>query len=339
MKNKFTFFLFFAFLLLTACGKEDVEVETTRELGTNEIYIYYTTPDRMDLYPVPFMVKGSDDLDTVIGKIMKKLQDTEDKDIYLSGFPEEITYKEFKHGARKGNIEIYFDLTYDTIDAEDLLFFKACVVQSLLNLEDVGSVTMFLTDVSNPDEETATVSEMFDYDSFDLTFGDENGYSQNGAITVYFANESGDTLKEYRKVLEITNNTSLPRLVVETLIEGPDGEGYTATIPEKTKIQNISIKDGICYVDLSDEFYDAGNPLKNDIIVYSVVNSLVELPNVSKVQFLKNGEKQTLFRGSMPFDGIFERNLDLIEQEVTSEEVSEEKEGDTDSEEELLEYK
>lgn len=332
MKNKIIFLLFFVCLLLTACGKNEPEVETTRELGINEIYIYYTTLDRMDLYPVPFMVKGSDELETVVKKMMKQLQTPDDKERYLSGFPEEISYKEFRHGERKGNIELYFDLTYDTIDAEDLLFFKACVVKSLLNLEDVNSVTMYLTDVSNPDEETATVSEMFDYDSFDLAFGDENGYAQKGTITVYFANESGDTLKEYRKVLEITNNTSLPRLVMDTLIEGPSGEGYTATIPEQTKIQNISIKDGICYVDLSDEFYDAGNPLKNDIIVYSVVNSLVELPNVSKVQFLKNGEKQALFRGSMPFDGIFERNLDLIEKENTEEEVPEETTEDTSGE-------
>lgn len=49
------------------------------------------------------------------------------------------------------------------------------------------------------------------------------------------------------------------------------------------------------------------------------MNSLVELPTVSKVQFLKNGEKQPFYRETMPFDGIFERNLDLIEQEETEE--------------------
>jgi len=99
------------------------------------------------------------------------------------------------------------------------------------------------------------------------------------------------------------------------LIHGPEKEGYTATLSDEIKINNISVNDGICYVDLSDEFYDTSNPLKNDIIVYSVVNSLVELPTVSKVQFLKNGEKQLFFRESMPFDEIFERNLDIVEQE------------------------
>ena len=115
--------------------------------------------------------------------------------------------------------------------------------------------------------------------------------------------------------MEISNTTSLDRIVIESLIEGPKREGYTATISADTTIKNIAVKDGICYLDLSDEFYNNDNPLKNDIIVYSVVNSLAELPTVSKVQFLHDGEKLQYYREAMPFDGLFERNLDIIEQE------------------------
>ena len=41
----------------------------------------------------------------------------------------------------------------------------------------------------------------------------------------------------------------------------------------------------------------------------------MELPAISKVQFLKNGEKVQFYRETLPFDGVFERNLDIIEQE------------------------
>ena len=176
---------------------------------------------------------------------------------------------------------------------------------------------MTLTDLANSDPDTATVSENFDQDSFTLSFGGEKGYKQTGTIILYFANETGDSLKEYRKKIEISNTTSLDRLVMESLIEGPDREGYQKTLPANTTIRNISVKDGICYVDLSDEFYNTDNTLKNDIVVYSIVNSLVELPTVSKVQFLKNGEKQQYFRETMEFDGLFERNLDLIQEDTT----------------------
>ena len=214
-------------------------------------------------------------------------------------------------------IEVSFNVAYSAVDADTLLFFKASVVKTLLQLPLVNSVTLTLTDLANSDPDTATVSENFDQDSFTLSFGGEKGYKQTGTIILYFANETGDSLKEYRKKIEISNTTSLDRLVMESLIEGPDREGYQKTLPANTTIRNISVKDGICYVDLSDEFYNTDNTLKNDIVVYSIVNSLVELPTVSKVQFLKNGEKQQYFRETMEFDGLFERNLDLIQEDTT----------------------
>ena len=148
-----------------------------------------------------------------------------------------------------------------------------------------------------------------------MNFNDRNGYKQTDTIVLYFADESGEALRAYEQTVEISNTTSLSRLVIESLANGPEEDGYQPTISEDVTINNISVNDGICYVDLSEEFYDTANPLRNELIVYSVVNSLVELPTVTKVQFLKNGEKVSLFRQTMPFDMIFERNLDLIQQE------------------------
>ncbi len=303
--------------LLVACGKQEAKNDTVIKPGVNEIYIYYRNINQNELHSEIYRLQSKDDILSNVSDIMNTLENVEKGSDYASPFASGIIYNKCNHGQRKGNLELWFDINYDSLSAEDLLFFKACVVKSVLNLDGVNSVTMYLTDLANTDKETSTVSESFDDDSFNMAFDSENGYSQQGTITVYFANEDGTVLKEYRKEVEISNTTSLPRLVLETLIEGPgDSKEYTATIPKTTQIQKVSVKDGICYVDLSDEFYDAQNPLQNDLIVYSVVNSLVELPNVSKVQFLKNGEKQALFRGSFAFDGIFERNLDLIEQET-----------------------
>ena len=212
-------------------------------------------------------------------------------------------------------MKISFNVMYESIDAEGLLFFKTCVAWTVLQLDEVDSISIALTDLANEDMDTATTVETFDRGSFTMNLGDKSGYKQSGTIVLYFANESGDALKEYQQTVEISNTTSLARVVVESLIQGPEEAGYTATLSDEVKINNISVNNSICYVDLSEEFYDTANPLKNDIIVYSVVNSLVELPTVSKVQFLKNGEKLQFFRETMPFDGIFERNLDIVERE------------------------
>ena len=301
-------------MLMTGCGeKEDIDVPV--ELTSNQIYIYYVNRDKTDMVQAVYSLNVDNDLEQNVDELIAHLKNMEATSECQSPIPDNFTYLDNPIENVGGRIEVSFSVIYDNISAETLLFFKGCVSKTLLQLEGVNKVTIVMTDLANVDPETATTSETFDDDSFTMSFGDTIGNKQKGNIVLYFANESGDALKEYRKSVEISNTASLGRLVVESLIEGPKREGYQATISEGTTIQNIAAKDGIYYVDLSEEFYNTDNPLKNDIIVYSIVNSLVELPTISKVQFLKNGEKVQFYRETLPFDGLFERNLDIIEQE------------------------
>ena len=304
-------------VLLAGCGQTGQQATTQESLAKDQIYLYYVNRDQTDVVKEKYTLKERGELAAQVKELVGRLSGAATTAEYQASVPEGISYTSCNAEHHHGRIELMFNVAYSSVDAESLLFFKTCVVKTLLQLPQVNSVTLSLTDLASSDPETATVSENFDQDSFTMSFGGENGYKQKGAIILYFANEAGDALKEYRKSVEISNTTSLDRLVVESLIEGPDRDGYVRTVPKDTTIRNISVKDGICYVDLSDEFYNTDNSLKNDIIVYSIVDSLVELPTVSKVQFLKNGEKQQYFRETMEFDGIFERNLDLIEEDTT----------------------
>ena len=316
MKKIKLLILFFCVICMTACGTKKEKNETSPQLGENEIYAYCVNADKTDLVGNVYYLTEEKELEDNVDEILQFLTEVKKTKESQSPIPEGVEYTKNEFKQHHGRLTVSFNVLYDAVDADSMLFFKACVVKTLLQIKNVESVTLALTDVESSNADSVTVNESFDQDSFAMSFGDANGYKQKGTIVLYFANESGEALKEYRKSIEISNNTSLARIVVDSLIEGPDADGYTATIPAKTTIKNISVKDGICYVDLSDEFYDIENPLKNDVIVYSIVNSLVELPTVSKVQFLKNGEKQSFFRETMPFDGIFERNLDLIEEDV-----------------------
>lgn len=315
MRKQYVIFFLACIMLLTACGLAKEETTEETKLGKQEIWAYYVNQEKTDLVVKPYKVDDKAEIQEQVKGLMEHLQNVKVNEEYQSPIPKGITFVENDIKIKQGKIELEFQIVYDQIDAETLLFFKACVAKSFLQLKNVYKVAISLTDITNSDPDTATVTENFDEESFNLSFGNANGYSQKGTIILYFANAEGDLLREYHKVVEISNNTSLAKIVVESLIEGPQQEGYTVTIPPNTTIQNISVKDGICYIDFSDEFYNTDNPLKNDVIIYAIVNSLCELPTVSKVQFLKNGEKMPFYRATMPFDGIFERNLDLIEQE------------------------
>lgn len=302
--------------LMTACGSKEEDTAEQISLEENQIYVYCVNPDKTGIVQKVYDLDEERDLSDHVSEIIHDLAGIKATEEYQTPIPEGIEYMNHDLKSHHGRLEVSFSVLYDSVDADSLLFFKTCVAKTLLQLEGVEIITISMVDPANKDDETAIVSENFDQDSFTMSFGNTNGYKQEGTIVIYFANETGEALKRYRKSVEISNNMSLARIVVEALIEGPEEDTYQATIPDNTTIRNISVKDGICYIDLSDEFYDTDNPLKNDMIVYSIVNSLVELPTVSKVQFLKNGEKQQFYRETMPFDGIFERNLDLIEEET-----------------------
>ncbi len=85
-------------------------------------------------------------------------------------------------------------------------------------------------------------------------------------------------------------------------------EGAYPVIPENTKLISIAIRDEICYVNLSEEFLKPGYNVTESIPIYSIVNSLIENTSAQKVQISIEGETNRIFRESISFDTIFEKN-------------------------------
>jgi germination protein M len=95
---------------------------------------------------------------------------------------------------------------------------------------------------------------------------------------------------------------------LEQLIAGPKEEDHYATIPPETKIMDVTTtSDGVCYVNLSQEFVTkhSGGSTGELLTIYSIVNSLSEMENVEKVQFLIEGEKVEAFKGHVDFSTPF----------------------------------
>ncbi|MDD3569780.1 MAG: GerMN domain-containing protein [Lachnospiraceae bacterium] len=127
-------------------------------------------------------------------------------------------------------------------------------------------------------------------------------------FTLYFANEDATALVAEERRVEVNPNQPVEKYILEQLILGPKEAGHVATVPPETKIRNIKTADKICYVDLSEEFVTkhGGGSTGETLTIYSIVNSLAELKDVEKVQFLIEGEKQDEFKGHLEFGKPFE---------------------------------
>ena len=126
-------------------------------------------------------------------------------------------------------------------------------------------------------------------------------------VKLYFASEDGTNLIAAYREKHYSTNTPLERFVVEELIAGPTIEGLYPSINPATKVISVLTMDGICYVNLDENFLTVQGNVSTDVSIYSIVNSLVELSNINKVQILINGEVPTTFAAT-----VFERNLDIV---------------------------
>ena len=100
-------------------------------------------------------------------------------------------------------------------------------------------------------------------------------------------------------------------MVVEELIKGPHTEGRYRTLPEDTRLLNVSLNENICYINFDATFLNNTLEVKEYIPIYSIVNSLSEISTVSKVQITINGSQDVMFRDVISLNTQFERNLEI----------------------------
>ena len=216
--------------------------------------------------------------------------------------------------VENGQLSLNFGIGYQQMTGTREILTRMAVVRTMCQIPEVEYVSFLVG--SNPlmDSKETPIGPM-NAESFVENPGSTADDYAVTTATLYFANKSGDRLVEETVNISYSSNISVERVVVEQLINGPITEDAYPTIPPETKLISISTKDGICYVNLDNGFLSQGYDVTEAVPVYSIVNSLTGLPGISRVQILINGETDLVYRESIRFDTIFERNLDLVEDE------------------------
>jgi len=134
-------------------------------------------------------------------------------------------------------------------------------------------------------------------------------------VTLYFSDSQAMYLvPEKRKILQ---TSSLARQAVIELIKGPENSDLYSTIPEGTQINEIYIADDIAYIDLSEEIFKnhPGGSSGELMTVYSIVNTLTEIPPIKGVQILVGGNERESLIGHIDISMPLLRDEDWIKPE------------------------
>lgn len=153
---------------------------------------------------------------------------------------------------------------------------------------------------------------------------DAKKLSDKVPIHLYFSNQSTNKLNlevRYIPLSEAKKSVNnLATVIVKELVKGPSpNTGLKATIPADTKLYSgVIVNSGTAIVDLSQDFISKHPGGKNEeqLTIYSIVNSLTELKEISKVKFLISGKDQKEFKGNYRLDASFPRSPSLIGKSV-----------------------
>lgn len=289
--------------VLTACGRH---VET--QPGT-AYEIYYVNNDETRIISRKYLTE-SVDAEDLFEELTGQLQTKPEKMEYQAPLAEEFSIT--GHVLDSGLLTVDFDEKYKELWGTREILVRAAIVRTLVQIPGVERITFTVAGETLADSSGVAVGIMT-ADTFIENAGNEINAYEKVNLRLYFANETGDFLvEENQRNVVYNSNIALEKLVVEKLIEGPKAKGSYPTINPATRIVSVTVKDGICYVNLDEAFQNQPYNVTSDVTIYSVTNSLVELPNVNKVQISINGETNISYRENVSLNSVFERNLDLL---------------------------
>lgn len=285
-------------LVLAACGQENQETE-------NLFQVYYVSNSETKVEMHAHVMEAATE-EEKLEEAFRCLAASPEKLEYKA--PLDMGFEVLGKKLEEGNLSIDVSAAYNDLPVMTEVLVRAAIVRTLTQLPDVNLVMITVEGNQLMDKKGNVVSWM-NADQFIDNDGNEINTYELAKIKLYFASEDGMNLIAAYREKHYSTNTPMERFVVEELIAGPSGqvEGLYPSINPGTKIVNVMTKDGVCYVNLDENFLSVVNNVSTDVSVYSIVNSLAELSNINKVQILINGEVPSSLSSA-----AFERNLDIV---------------------------
>lgn len=306
----------FGLLLLLAFMGSGCQGKEETETGVYEIY--YLDRNENHISAVSYETDTpKDDTQSLASQLMEQMATQLEKIEYkpvISGF----TVKNCI--LQESQITLNLSVEYESLAPTKEVLVRAALVKTLTQIEGIELIVIQVEGKNLVDAAGETVGVMSADTFIDNTGADMKKYEET-TLALYFASADGKQLIKVNRTLRYNTNISLEKLVVEQLVSGPidkkNKENVTsifATLNPEIKIISVNIKDGICYVNLNNGFLNLTGNVTADTAIYSLVNSLTELPGVLKVQLAVDGETEVKL-GDKSLSNLFERNLALIQAE------------------------
>ena len=274
--------------------------------GEEKVEFYFMNSDGM-MKPVKKEIRGENTEDILV-TTLNTLKEGTTAEGMLPSIPNEVEF--LSVGVVNDNAVIDVSNGYHRLKNTEEVICRSALVWTLTSLDFIEGVVLTVEGQPLRSNNGAELGPM-NRSNMIITPEISAETTEYAILTLYFANINYTDLQTEERVIEVNANQTSEKTVLEQLIAGPEGTDVQSTVPFETKIRDVTTtKDGICYVNLSNDFVTkhTGGEMAEKLTIYSIVNSLCELDHVDKVQFLIEGKKVDKFKEHLeiktPFTAI-----------------------------------
>ncbi len=290
-------------VLLIACDKDNQGASQSQE-EDSQMQIYFLDATQTSIVGMDYVPK-SDTTDQLIKELIDALSQNPDHSSMKKAKPDSVIVQGYSL-TDDGRLTFDFNSEYNNLTGIAEVLCRATIVKTLSQVEEVEYI-----------EFTVNGQPLMDSKGKPIGFMHTNNFihstnAEDVYVTVYFSNKQGTALLPSNLRITYDGNIPIVELILNRLILGPVEDNMIQTVPEETKLNSITTKEGICYVDLNEEFLNYNAEIDPEIVIYSIVNSLVELSYVSSVSFTINGTMIEDYNG-IKFNEPFDRKLEIID--------------------------
>ena len=317
IKNKFLSVLILCISMmvcLPGCGllekivTKDGHVEVITAEASHGIY--QMNLDETRIVKVPYEANATTTAELIEGYI-EALKKKPSDNAYKSVITGNVHVVSYEYSSSDRLVTLYFAPSYENLTPTCEILTRAAIVKTLTQFnDDIQYVSFVVGEVPLTAKDGSPL--LMRGRDFVSSIGGSMEYVREDYVTMYFVREDGEKLQSENVIVKYSSTINLETAIVNSLISGPITKGLKPALSLDTQVNKVNVKEGICYVDLDEKFLERVSDQSFQLNIYSVVNTLTQIPGITRVQFLIDGEIFTGKVEGLRIDGLFEKDMSIV---------------------------
>ena len=286
-------------LALSSCAFSSKKKESGKQYDG---YIYYLSESHLDLTREGFNYSNMTNEELakdIAGRMVEAKNKKHDSALPDGVVIEKVTIEDYQ-------VRVTLNSLFEKAGSLERTLCRAAIVKSFAQIPYTSGVMVFVGDnpLTAPDGTAYGLMTPDDF-VFGKTFDEDR---EKTTLDLYFGDQNGEKLKKEAVPVKIGYDKSVAQAVVERLLEGPAFEGETALIPKNTQLISVSVMNDTAYVNFDNGFKDSNIEVSPELTVYSIVNSIIDNTQLTRVQIQIEGSTPVSYGGQIDLRHPLEAN-------------------------------